>query len=289
MRSIGSTAQHLPETKRNPLKAAWALIKPYWASEEKLSAWALLLGIIALNLGIVYITVLINGWNNAFYNALQELNIQKFFQQLGIFCVLATIFIVLSVYSLYLSQMLQIRWRRWLTRRFLGDWLRHRAYYRIQFAPRTDNPDQRISEDLDQFTTYALRLSLGLLTSIVTLVSFIVILWGLSGPATIPLGSLGTLHVPGYLVWAALLYAGIGTWLTIKIGRPLIGLNFAQQRFEADFRFGLMRVRENAESVAFYGGESVELDIFNRRFSHVVEFLGNYETPETAYPVHCRI
>jgi putative ATP-binding cassette transporter len=137
MRSRGSTVQHLPETKRNPLKAAWALINPYWASEEKLSAWALLLGIIALNLGIVYITVLINGWNNAFYNALQELNVQKFFQQLGIFCVLAAIFIIFSVYSLYLSQMLQIRWRRWLTRRFLGDWLSHRAYYRIQFAPKT--------------------------------------------------------------------------------------------------------------------------------------------------------
>src|SRR5262249_35285999 len=151
------------------------------------SAWALLLAIITLNLGIVYISVLINGWNNAYYNALQELNIQKFFQQLGVFCVLATVYIIIAVYSLYLSQMLQIRWRRWLTRRFLGAWLSQRAYYRIQFTPRTDNPDQRISEDLDQFTTYVLRLSLGLLSSVVTLISFVVILWGLSGPATIPL------------------------------------------------------------------------------------------------------
>ena len=271
MRSKGSISgsRQLPGTKPNPLKTAWSLTKPYWTSEEKWSAWALLLGVIALNLGAVYITVLINEWNNAYYNALQELNVQKFFQQLGIFCVLAAIFIIISVYSLYFTQMLQVRWRRWLTRRFLGAWLSDRAYYRMQFAQKTDNPDQRISEDLDQFTSYVLRLSLGLLTSVVTLISFIVILWGLSGPATVPLGSFGTVHIPGYLVWAALIYAGIGTWLTIKIGRPLVGLNFAQQRFEADFRFSLMRVRENAESVAFYEGESAELGIFNKRFKHL--------------------
>jgi putative ATP-binding cassette transporter len=271
MRSIGctSSSRHLAVPKRNTLKAAWSLTKPYWTSDEKWSAWALLLGIIGLNLGTVYITVLINEWNNAYYNALQELNVQKFFQQLGIFCVLAAIYIIIAVYSLYFTQMLQVRWRRWLTRRFLGSWLSNRAYYRMQFAQKTDNPDQRISEDLDQFTSYVLRLSFGFLTSVVTLISFVVILWGLSGPATIPLGSWGVLHIPGYLVWAALIYSGIGTWLTVKIGRPLVPLNFAQQRFEADFRFSLMRVRENAESVAFYGGESAELGVFNKRFNHV--------------------
>jgi vitamin B12/bleomycin/antimicrobial peptide transport system ATP-binding/permease protein len=271
MGSTGSTSsgRQLTEPKKHTLKAAWSLTKPYWTSDEKWSAWALLLAIITLNLGTVYITVLINEWNNAFYDALQELNFQKFIQQMGVFCVLATIYIIIAVYSLYLTQMLQIRWRRWLTQRFVGSWLSHRTYYRMQFASKTDNPDQRISEDLNQFTSYVLRLSLGLLTSVVTLVSFVVILWGLSGPAAIPLGSWGVLHIPGYLVWAALIYAGIGTWLTVKIGRPLVGLNFAQQRFEADFRFSLMRVRENAESVAFYEGESAELGIFNRRFKHV--------------------
>jgi putative ATP-binding cassette transporter len=271
MGSTGSTSggRHLTEPKKHTLKAAWSLTKPYWTSEEKWSAWALLLAIITLNLGTVYITVLINEWNNAFYDALQQLNFQKFFQQMGVFTVLATIYIIIAVYSLYLTQMLQIRWRRWLTRRFVGSWLSNRTYYRMQFAQKTDNPDQRISEDLNQFTSYILRLSLGLLTSVVTLVSFVIILWGLSGPAAIPLGSWGVLHIPGYLVWAALIYAGIGTWLTVKIGRPLVGLNFAQQRFEADFRFSLMRVRENAESVAFYEGESAELGIFNKRFKHV--------------------
>src|SRR6202011_69909 len=127
-------------------------------------------------------------------------------------------------------------------------------------------PDQRISEDLNQFTSSVLTLSLGLLTSVVSLVSFLVILWGLSGPADIPLGTWGTLHIPAYLVWAALLYAGAGTWLTIKIGRPLVPLNFDQQRFEADFRFSLVRLRENAESVALYCGEAMELGIFQERF-----------------------
>ena len=135
----------------------------------------------------------------------------------------------------------------------------------------TDNPDQRISEDLNQFTSYVLTLSLGLLTSIVSLVSFLVILWGLSGPADIPLGTWGTLHIPAYLVWAALLYAGVGTWLTIKIGRPLVPLNFDQQRFEADFRFSLVRLRENAESVALYRGEAMELGVFHDRFRSVFE------------------
>jgi vitamin B12/bleomycin/antimicrobial peptide transport system ATP-binding/permease protein len=271
MVAAGSTSdgRHLAGTKKHTLEAAWSLTKPYWTSDEKWSAWALLLAIITLNLGTVYITVLINQWNNAFYDALQELNFQKFLQQMGVFTVLATIYIIIAVYSLYLTQMLQIRWRRWLTQRFVGSWLSDRTYYRMQFASKTDNPDQRISEDLNQFTSYVLRLSLGLLTSVVTLVSFIVILWGLSGPATIPLGSWGVLHIPGYLVWTALIYAGIGTWLTVMIGRPLVGLNFAQQRFEADFRFSLMRVRENAESVAFYEGESAELGIFNKRFKHV--------------------
>ncbi|MFZ0504010.1 MAG: SbmA/BacA-like family transporter, partial [Chthoniobacterales bacterium] len=232
------------------LRDAWRIAKPYWASEEKWSAWALLLSVVALNLGTVYISVLINEWNKAFFNALQTVNASAFFQQLGVFSLLAGIFIVMSVYALYLNQMLQIRWRRWLTRKYLSTWLSDRAYYRLQLSNPTDtpgldlqpadNPDQRISDDLNLFTTYSLSLSLGLLTSVVSLASFLLILWGLSGPAAIPLGSWGTLNLPAYLVWAALIYAGVGTWLTVKIGGPLVSLNFFQQRFEANFRFGLV-------------------------------------------------
>ena len=258
-------------TKRSSLRDAWRLAKPYWASEEKWSAWGFLLAVVALNLGNVYISVRLNEWNNAFYNALQAFNGGEFFRQIGIFSVLAALYIVFAVYALYLNQMLQIRWRRWLTQRYLGAWLADRAYYHLQLGSATDNPDQRISEDLNQFTTYALTLSLGLLTSVVSLFSFLFILWGLSGPATIPLGKWGTLQIPAYLVWAALFYAGVGTWLTIKVGRPLVPLNFARQRFEADFRFSLVRLRENAESIALYGGEKVELGVFKDRFRSVFE------------------
>src|SRR6202521_5666998 len=257
--------------KRSAVRDAWRLTKAYWASEEKWSAWGVLLAIIALNLGNGYISVRINEWNNAFYGALQAFNGGEVLHQLGIFSLLAAFYIAFAVYALYLNQMLQIRWRRWLTRRYLGAWLADRAFYQLQLGSTTDNPDQRISEDLNQFTTYVLSLSVGLITSVVSLVSFLTILWGLSGPADIPFGVLGIIHIPGYLVWAALLYAGLGTWLTVNIGRPLVPLNFARQRFEADFRFSLIRFRENAESVALFGGEPAELRVFHERFHSVFE------------------
>src|SRR6202045_1169026 len=259
------------KTRRNITRAAWRLAKCYWTSEEKWSAWALLIGVIGLNLGNVYISVRINEWNRSFYNALQAFDSESLCRQLVTFCILVFFAISMSVYSLYLSQMLQIRWRRWLTSRYLGAWLADQAYYQLELGGRTDNPDQRIAEDLHQFTTYLLSLSVGLISSVVSMISFLVILWGLSGPADIPLGHWTTLHIPAYLVWAALLYAGIGTWVTVKIGRPLVPLNYARQRFEADFRFSLVRFRENAESVALHGGEPVELKLFKERFGSVFE------------------
>jgi vitamin B12/bleomycin/antimicrobial peptide transport system ATP-binding/permease protein len=255
--------------KRGLVRDAWLIAKTYWKSEEKWSAWGLLLAVVAFNLGTVCTSVGINAWNRGFYNALQAFDRGELFRQLGVFFILGGLGITLSVYAVYLQQMLQIRWRRWLTQRYLSAWLANRAYYQLQLKDGIDNPDQRIAEDINQFTNYVLTLSLGLLTSLVTLGSFLVILWGLSGPADIPLGSWGVLHLPGYLVWAALLYAGIGTWLTIKVGRPLVALNFAGQRFEGDFRFSLARLRENAESVASYGGEPVELGVFRQRFQSI--------------------
>jgi vitamin B12/bleomycin/antimicrobial peptide transport system ATP-binding/permease protein len=255
--------------KRGLVRDAWSIAKTYWISEEKWSAWGLLLAVVAFNLGTVCTSVGINAWNRGFYNALQAFDRGEIFRQLGIFFLLGGLGITLSVYAIYLQQMLQIRWRRWLTRKYLDAWLGNRAYYQLQLKNGVDNPDQRIAEDVNQFTNYVLTLSLGLLTSLVTLGSFLVILWGLSGSADVPLGDWGVVHIPGYLVWAALLYAGIGTWLTTKIGRPLVQLNFAGQRFEGDFRFSLARLRENAESVASYGGEPVELGVFQERFRNI--------------------
>src|SRR5262249_27125725 len=154
--------------------------------------------------------------------------------------------------ALYLNQMLYVRWRRWLTHKYLAVWLAERTYYQLQLSSSADNPDQRISEDIDRFAASLMSLSVGLISSLASLASFLIILWGLSGGAEIPIGNLGKIYVPGFLVWAALIYAGVGTWVTLKIGQPLVGLNFNRQRFEADFRFSLVRLRENAESVALY-------------------------------------
>ncbi len=259
-------------TKRGFLRQAWKLAWPYWKSEEKWSAIGLLVAVVVLNLITVGLNVRFNTWYNDFYDALQQYNWQQFWRQLVIFGIIAFLFIVVAVYSLYLRQILHIRWRRWLTDRFLHNWLENQSYYRLQLNQATtpDNPDQRISDDLDRFATLSLGLSLGLLSSFVTLVSFLSILWTLSGALTIPLGGGAAIHVPGYMVFAALIYAVGGTALTRWIGYPLIQLNFDQQRYEADFRFSMVRLRENAENVAFYSGEARELDTFQIRFKRII-------------------
>jgi vitamin B12/bleomycin/antimicrobial peptide transport system ATP-binding/permease protein len=265
------------EAKRGTWREAWRLAKPYWSSEDKASAWALLGVIVVLNFLAVAVIVLLTNWRKAVFDALQQNNEPEFLYQLGVFAVLSMFQIAFLVYQTYLGQMLQIRWRRWLTRRYLNAWLDERTYYRLQIIdPGTDNPDQRIAEDLDRFTKYSINLSIGttgFLNAGITVVSFLAILWVISGPLTVPLGPWGQITVPGYMVWVGLIYAVGGTWLTFKIGRPLVGLNFDQQRYEADFRFSLVRLRENTESIALYGGEGRELGTFTDRFTNVV---GNF-------------
>jgi len=262
---------------RRFLKAFWALAKPYWVSDDRRKGLLLLAAVIALSLGLVWINVLINVWNNDFYNAIQEKRVEAFYGLLGKFTLLAFAFIIMAVYQLYLQQMLQIEWRTWLNERYLADWLHERAYYRLQLLGRetastlegVDNPDQRIAEDLRLFVDYTLSLGLGLLSAVVTLLSFVTVLWVLSGPLRFALGG-SEVSIPGYMVWFALLYAVAGSWLTHKIGKPLIGLEFNQQRYEADYRFALVRLRENSEGVALYHGENEELGGFRSRFVNVI-------------------
>ena len=255
------------------LAIIWRLARPYFFSEDRWAGRVLLGTVIAIELSVVAINVMLNQWNNRFYNALQERNWDAFIYEIGFFCVLAAIYIVLAVYQLYLNQWLQIRWRRWMTRYYLDHWLAGANHYRMQLlGDAADNPDQRIAEDINMFIDRTLAISVGLLSAIVTLVSFVVILWTLSAAA--PLHLFGaSLTIPGYLVWAALLYAAVGTTLTHLIGWPLVSLNFRQQRFEADFRFNLVRVRENSEQIALLGGETAERERLLDRFGYVV---GNF-------------
>jgi vitamin B12/bleomycin/antimicrobial peptide transport system ATP-binding/permease protein len=252
------------------LGTIWRLALPYFRSEDR---WAgrLLLGlVIAIELAIVAINVLINQWNARFYNALQDRNWDTFVSELLFFGLLAASYIALAVYQLYLNQWLEIRWRRWMTGAYLDRWLTDSNHYRMQLmGEAADNPDQRIAEDIKLFIERTLYIVIKVLGAVVTLVSFVAILWTLSEAAPLTIGGVAW-AVPGYLVWAALIYAVAGTILTHWIGWPLAALNFQQQRFEADFRFNLVRVRENSEQIALLRGESAENERLLDRFGRVV-------------------
>ncbi len=253
------------------LHGFWQLFRGYWNSEHKWRARGLLAFVIGLNFFDVYLLVCINSWYNEFYNALQAYQADQFWPLVGEFTGLAMLHIVIAVYAIYLRQAVQIKWRTWLTDKYLGRWMKKQVYYRLQVLKSdTDNPDQRISEDINQFVALTLQLLIGFLKQLTTLAAFGVVLWNLSGAFTVPVGS-HAFVIYGYMFWFSLIYSAAGTVCAHLVGRKLIGLNFDQQRFEADFRFNMMRVRENSESVAFYRGEQPESVGFKERFAKVIE------------------
>jgi putative ATP-binding cassette transporter len=246
----------------------WRLAIPYFRSDDRWPGLILLASVITMELSMVGITVVLNNWYNRFYNSLQDRNWDAFIGHLMFFCGLAAAATIVQVYQLYLNQWLQIRWRRWMTRQYLAHWLEGATHYRMQLqGDVADNPDQRIADDIRLFIERTLTIGVGMLGAVVTLLSFVVILWTLSNAA--PLQLLGT-TIPGYLVWAALVYAIVGTAFTHWIGWPLVQLNFNQQRYEADFRFNLVRVRENSEQIALLAGEPAETERLLNRFGNVV-------------------
>ena len=272
---------------KNFCSRVWALAAPYFRSQDKWKARGLLAAIVLLNLGAVYMLVLLNEWNRVFYDALQNKDAAVFWAQLARFSYLAFAFIIIAVYRFYLTQLLEVRWRAWMTANYLQRWLADHAFYKLElarFSPAvqgaataatetiSDNPDQRIQEDINLFTTYSISLSMGLLNAIVTLLSFIGILWSLSGAFAFTLGG-SSYSIPGFMVWMAVLYCAAGSVVTHFIGRPQIRLNFQQQRVEADFRHHMVRVREYSESIALDKGEAVERAQLDTRFSAV---LANY-------------
>ncbi len=258
------------------LLTAWKIARTYWFSEEKWTAWRLLLLVISLNLGIVFISVQLNAWQGIFYQVIQTYNYGGFIDAVISFGILVAIFVIVRGYQIYTRMLLHINWRRWLTDRYLSDWLSRKTYYKLQLMAgiEADNPDQRISEDIEMFVSLTLRLSLDLLQDLVTVSSFVVILWNLSGLVYVSVGQM-KFAVYGYLVWIALLYAGLGTYWTVRTGRPLVKLEYDQQRYEADFRFSLVRVRENAESIALYGGEKQEKINCLKQFQSIISNFKN--------------
>ena len=258
---------------RKFLKNVWLLTKGYWQSEERYKATFMLVAIIAMSLAQVYVLVLFNQWYNSFYTALQEYNNEGIIWSVKEFAILAFFHVTLNSYAFYLRKVLQMNWRTWMTKQYIQDWLTARTYYLLQvFEKDTDNPDQRISDDIRMFVENTLSLVLGFIKNIVLFISFVGILWNLSGP--LPLDFIGlNITIPGYMVWITLIYAIIGTWLTHKTGKTLGWLNFEQQKFEADFRYSMIRLRENSENVAFYKGERFEGDYFGKKFTTLIDNL----------------
>jgi len=254
------------------LAKLWVLARPYWFTQERSTvrlaglvftvkeAWigrSVLVLIISLSVLFVYLSKLINSWYARFYNALQEKNVDVFWIELKVFAVLATLFIITSVYRLWLTQLLSIRWRRWLSEVYFRDWLADRTYYHMELTRQgADNPEQRIEQDVFNFTKQTLNHTLELLLQVMTLATFAVVLWNLSSDFVLPV--FGGLAVPGFMMWVAILYALIGSLATYFVGKPLVRVNFMLERYNADFRYRMTRIRENAESIALYRGEREE-------------------------------
>lgn len=254
---------------RISLREVASIAAPYFRSDEGWSAIGLFLCIVGAQLALVGAAVAENYWRNAFFQTLQDKDWNGFLTQFGVFCIIGIAFVLATVYQRYLIQWLTIRWRRWLTTRYLGEWLDGAAHYRASLAGGAiDNPDQRIADDVRQFIDGVIALTVGLIGAVARVFSFVAILWTLSN--LVPLRIFGASYViPGYLVWAALIYAGLGTVVTHLIGRHLIAIDFEREQREANFRFALLRVRENGEAVAMMRGEASERDDLLSRFADI--------------------
>src|SRR3989440_1441398 len=252
------------------LRTFLTLALPYFRSEDRWRARSLLAGVIGAELGLVYVAVTVIQWNARFFNALEARDWNGFTRELIIFGFITLGAIVSTASQFYVGQTLQIRGRRWLPERYVSIWMAEGRHYRIRFVDNTvDNIHLRIANDVLLFLQRTHELGTGLLNSVVALFSFAIILWGLSAATPLPLFG-ADLSFPGYLVFTALAYAGIGTLVAHLIGWRLIPIQFNQQRFEADFRFAIARVTDHAEPVALMGGEAVERGELKRRFAALV-------------------
>ncbi len=251
------------------------LARPFWTSEERGRAWATAALVTVLTLVLVGVSVLLVQLGGAIFDAVQNYNLQAFLRALKSWTLWAFLYCTVYVYQSYATMALTIRWRRWMTDHFLKEWLDGKAFYFWQISGQpADNPDQRISEDIRDFVgtndglSGAIPLIVNLVQQVATLLAFVALLWKVGG--ALPLLH-GRLLVHGYLIWGALIYAVIGSLIIAKVGFPIINLSFSQQRYEADFRFGLVRLRENGESIALSQGEAAEQADLMGRFGSIVQ------------------
>jgi len=248
----------------------WQLVRLYWTSPEAAKGGLLLAGAVALELATVFGTFVLAEAQRGIFDALQLKEVAAFLQGIGLFLAAVLGYVLSSAFRIYLRQLLEIRWRRWLTGYFLAEWISPHACCQMELhRSAADNPDQRIAEDVRNFVASALGLSLSLLAALATLVSFAGLLWSLSGDWPLRIGRT-ELRIPGLMMWVAFVYAGIATWITHRAGRRLVPINFDRLRFEADFRFTLVRFRESAAAVALSRGEAREQERALDGFSQIV-------------------
>ncbi|MCR5084161.1 MAG: ABC transporter ATP-binding protein/permease [Succinivibrionaceae bacterium] len=259
---------------RLTLRCFLRILRPYWLSREGLAGWGMLATIVALNASFIYLNTLLNTWQRDFWDSIERYEMDRFFPFLLQFSLIALFWVLSNVYNTYINSRLCIRWRRWLTEHVLEDWMRGSAYYKMQLLDaHTDNPDQRIAQDLNEYVVGTLSLFLSTLSDIANLITFSVVLWGLSHSVTLELWGQQVTLPDGYLLYISLCYSCLGTIATFLIGRPLVRLTFRQERYEANFRYALVRVRENSESIALYNGEAQEDRNLGESFSEILSNL----------------
>ena len=267
----GGTGSRESLPLRVTLRSFVSFLVPYWTSRDSLMAWLILMVIAAMTSGAVYLATAINSWYKRFWDTVEQYDLPGFKHELMVFAILATIHVLISVYNAFLKSRLAIRWRAWLTQHVLSDWLSRDTYYKMQLTDSsTDNPDQRIAEDLNLFVSSTIALIIGTCTDVAMMITFGIVLWELSGAVSMTVMGVSFDLPDGYMFYLAIIYAVLGTAATFALGRPLVRLNFRQQRFEADFRFSLIRVREHSESIALYRGQDQEGSHLRERFSRVV-------------------
>ncbi len=256
------------------MRRFWRLARGYYTSPgDRRRAWLLTAAVLALTIFQIGVQVRFNLWNRDFFNALENRDSPAFYGQMWMFALLTGLAMVAAVGQLWARQALMLGWRRWLVHRLQRRWLEHGRHYQLNFLPgAADNPDQRISENTRWATAMAVDLSIGLLSAILTLASFLGILWSLSGPLRMSYS--GTeFEIPGYMVWCALLYATFGSIATMWIGGPMVGINIRRNEAESDHRFALIRMRENSEGIALIRGEADEDRGLQRAFGRVVSVM----------------
>lgn len=245
----------------------WQIAWPYFNPKRDWKPLAKVAAMLLLTLFSVRMNVLFSFWYNGFYSALQKLDAKLVWFFLGLFAVLATVHVLRVLLNYYVQQSFEIYWRVWLNDHLIARWLDKQAYYRSQHLQGlADNPDQRIQQDVATFVSASISLSMGLVSAIVSMIAFTAILWGLSGPLT-----LFGVTFPRAMVFLVYAYVLTATVFAFKIGRPLILLNFLNEKFNANYRYALVRLREYGESIAFYQGERVESRSLAARFSDVIQ------------------